>query len=259
MTSLINPSNIDITFPIAGQDNDTQGFRTNYQNIRNNFIIAASEISALQNNTTYTANLTVQGNLITTTITTPASSSANLVIDPDSNADVIINSNNLWLNAGNLRSTASTFTIANLYPTTGYILGNASAIYMAASSSNVTLGGNLKVNNSITVNNGLYSINNFNGSYTDGIVVDYVSTNGRISVGTADNLTFYAGGPANTQTLTIASNAVVSLSSAIQFANLTTTQVNAIATPARGMTVYNYTTGNIQVYNGTKWANVTLS
>jgi hypothetical protein len=206
MTSLINPSNIDITFPIAGQDNDTQGFRTNYQNIRNNFTIAASEISALQNNTTYTANLTVQGNLITTSITTPAGSSANLIIDPDSNADVIINANNLWLTAGNLRSTAATFTIANLYPTTGYILGNASAIYMGASTGNVTVGSNLRVNNSITVTNGLYS-----------------------------------------------------LTGAIQFANLTTAQVSAISTPARGMTVYNYTTGNIQVYNGTKWANITLS
>jgi len=51
----------------------------------------------------------------------------------------------------------------------------------------------------------------------------------------------------------------LSLSSAIQFANLTTTQVNAISSPQSGMTVYNSTTGNVQVYNGTKWANVTLS
>lgn len=66
MTSLINPSNIDITFPIAGQDNDTQGFRTNYQNIRNNFITAATEISALQANVsgTFTSNVTVLGNVI---------------------------------------------------------------------------------------------------------------------------------------------------------------------------------------------------
>lgn len=208
MTSLINPSTIDITFPIAGQDNDTQGFRTNYQNIRNNFIIASTEISALQANVSnvFKSNLTVQGNLITGNITTPAGSSANLIIDPDSNADVIINANNLWLTAGNLRSTASTFTIANLYPTTAYMFGNASAIYMGASNGNVTVSSNLRVNSSITVVNGLYS-----------------------------------------------------LTGAIQFANLTTTQVNAISTPARGMTVYNYTTGNIQVYNGTKWANVTLS
>ena len=51
----------------------------------------------------------------------------------------------------------------------------------------------------------------------------------------------------------------LTLTSALQFANLTTTQVNAITGPSPGMTVYNYTTGNIQVYNGTKWANVVLS
>lgn len=49
MASNINTNNIDITFPIAGQDNDTQGFRTNYINIRNNFAKAAEEITALQN------------------------------------------------------------------------------------------------------------------------------------------------------------------------------------------------------------------
>jgi hypothetical protein len=60
----------------------------------------------------------------------------------------------------------------------------------------------------------------------------------------------------------ISSNAsftTITLSSTIQFANLTTSQINSISPVAIGMTVYNYTTGNIQVYNGTKWANVTLS
>ena len=55
------------------------------------------------------------------------------------------------------------------------------------------------------------------------------------------------------------SAAGMTLTSAIQFANLTTAQVNTISTPNRGMTVYNYNTGNIQVYNGVKWANVVLS
>ena len=48
MTSKITPTNINITYPIAGQDNDTQGFRDNFTNIRNNFTIAAVEISAMQ-------------------------------------------------------------------------------------------------------------------------------------------------------------------------------------------------------------------
>jgi hypothetical protein len=46
--SNINPYNIDGTFPIAGQDNDSQGFRDNFTNAKNNFIFAASEISDLQ-------------------------------------------------------------------------------------------------------------------------------------------------------------------------------------------------------------------
>jgi hypothetical protein len=53
MASNINTNNIDVTYPIAGQDNDTQGFRTNFNNIQNNFITAASEISHLQGNVSY--------------------------------------------------------------------------------------------------------------------------------------------------------------------------------------------------------------
>lgn len=141
MASLINPSNIDVTYPVAGQDNDTQGFRDNFNIIKNNLNTAKSEISDIQ------------------------------------------------------------LVIADLY-------GNANvATYL--SSSNVTIA-NLTV-----------------------------STNANI----AGNITA----------------ARITLSSAIQFANLTTTQINTISTPANGMTVYNYSTGNIQVYNGTKWANITLS
>lgn len=50
MASTINTVNIDINFPIAGQDNDTQTFRNNFSAIRNNFAAAATEISALQAN-----------------------------------------------------------------------------------------------------------------------------------------------------------------------------------------------------------------
>jgi HAMP domain-containing protein len=50
MSSNINATDLDITFPIAGQDNDTQGFRTNFTVIKNNFNVAATEITALQAN-----------------------------------------------------------------------------------------------------------------------------------------------------------------------------------------------------------------
>jgi hypothetical protein len=49
MTSQINPNNIDTAYPVAGQDNNTQGFRDNFTFIKNNFTLAATEITALQN------------------------------------------------------------------------------------------------------------------------------------------------------------------------------------------------------------------
>ena len=48
MASNINPQNIDGAYPVAGQDNDSQGFRDNFTNTRTNFTYAADEISDLQ-------------------------------------------------------------------------------------------------------------------------------------------------------------------------------------------------------------------
>jgi hypothetical protein len=133
MASQIDPTTIDITYPIAGQDNDTRGFHDNYRAIQNGLLFAKTEITTLQ-------------------------------------ANVAVLTANDAANYGNAN-------VASYLP-----------------------------------------------SYTGNI--------------TATRLT---------------------LSSVVQFANLTTVQIDAVSSPARGMTAFNYTTGNIQVYNGTKWANVTLS
>ncbi len=50
MTSSIVPGNIDGTYPVAGQDNSSQGFRDNFSAIKNNFTEAKSEIEDLQDN-----------------------------------------------------------------------------------------------------------------------------------------------------------------------------------------------------------------
>ncbi|CAB4129310.1 hypothetical protein UFOVP112_408 [uncultured Caudovirales phage] len=68
MASNINPTNIDITYPIAGQDNDTQGFRNNFTNIKNNLAVAKDEISNLQTAITSLAGFTI--------VSVPVSSSA---------------------------------------------------------------------------------------------------------------------------------------------------------------------------------------
>ena len=50
MASNIVPGNIDGTYPKAGQDNSSQGFRDNFSAIKNNFTEAKSEIQDLQSN-----------------------------------------------------------------------------------------------------------------------------------------------------------------------------------------------------------------
>ena len=50
MTSQINQNNVDATYPVAGQDNSSQGFRDNFAAIQTNFGYAYTEISSLQGN-----------------------------------------------------------------------------------------------------------------------------------------------------------------------------------------------------------------
>jgi hypothetical protein len=57
MASNINPYNVDGTFPVAGQDNPSQGFRDNFTNIKNNFLAAENEISDLQSKVLLTTAL----------------------------------------------------------------------------------------------------------------------------------------------------------------------------------------------------------
>jgi len=51
MASQISYTGIDGDFPVAGQDNDSQGFRDNFTTIKSGLQTANSEISTLQTNT----------------------------------------------------------------------------------------------------------------------------------------------------------------------------------------------------------------
>jgi hypothetical protein len=88
--------------------------------------------------------------------------------------------------------------------TAGYIpYGNGTSALN--NSSTFTFDGtNLNAPNSVTTG-GHYSKSTFGGTYTDGIVLDYSTGNGRISVGTADGITFYNGGVASTSLAAISS------------------------------------------------------
>jgi hypothetical protein len=58
MPSNIVPNTIDHTYPVAGRDNDSQGFRDNFTNIKNNFEYAEAEIDDLQANGIFKSALT---------------------------------------------------------------------------------------------------------------------------------------------------------------------------------------------------------
>jgi hypothetical protein len=58
MASQINPNDIDGAYPVAGQDNNSQGFRDNFTNTKTNFTYAADEITDLQTNVVLKAALT---------------------------------------------------------------------------------------------------------------------------------------------------------------------------------------------------------
>jgi hypothetical protein len=57
MTSSINPNNINGNYPVAGQDNDSQGFRDNFTNIKNNLTFAKTELEDLQSKAILTTAL----------------------------------------------------------------------------------------------------------------------------------------------------------------------------------------------------------
>ena len=65
MTSAINPNDINDAYPVAGQPNNTQGFRDNFAGTKTNFQAAAAEITDLQTKSVLTAALT-GGSALTT-------------------------------------------------------------------------------------------------------------------------------------------------------------------------------------------------
>lgn len=69
--STINTNGLDVNYPIPGQNNNSQGFRNNFVNIKTNLDIAGNEIADLQNNVVLKsalANSTVNNDMANTLI-----------------------------------------------------------------------------------------------------------------------------------------------------------------------------------------------
>jgi len=68
---------------------------------------------------------------------------------------------------------------------------------------------------SLAATAGIESSGGYTGAYSDGIIVDYTSGTGRISVGTSDGFAWYNGGLANTQIASLSAAGVYSPSGGV--------------------------------------------
>lgn len=123
MTSRIVPTNIDGTFPVAGQDNSSQGFRDNFTNIKNNFTFARNEISDLQEKVLLKSALdgtTLSNDLSGTQLVRPQLSAWT---QSYVNLTSVSGTVNINYNSGNLQKleTAGSVTLAFInWPASGY-------------------------------------------------------------------------------------------------------------------------------------------
>ena len=76
----------------------------------------------------------------------------------------------------------------------------------------VGVSGNIINGGAIQANSGFSSLSTYNGPYVDGIVVDYLTGNGRISAGAADGINFFNNWPTPVQLLSISATGNVSTS-----------------------------------------------
>ena len=117
-----------------------------------------------------------------------------------------LTANTLNINNG---VTANTLTVNNGINSISGITANTLTVNNGITANTLNINNGITAN-TLTVNKGIYSISAYTGSYNDGIVVDYTNGNGRISVGTADTITFYNNGIGSNNLMTISSSGTVS-------------------------------------------------
>ena len=199
---------------VSGQVNTATFYATTSANVGTYFIANSSGITS-------TGNTSLSGGVLLANSTVVNSSvyinSAGFTTTGNANAANFYSGANLVVNSTNIAWTGNTTTSPSisLSNTGALTIGNSSTtqttsiITVANSVSNVQITpstiaiGNTTTNTTVTnglvqTTNGFYSVGQFNGTFTDGIVVDYVTNNGRISVGPGDSLTLYTGGVGTT-------------------------------------------------------------
>ena len=173
MASNIVSTTIDATFPVAGVDNDTQGFRDNFSIIKNNFAAAKAEIDTLQSGT---AKLTGNNNFDGNNIISAVLQGSGDAVSPQ--VTIVGNLELPWIEAsyyaytvnGNVTLTMSEWPVQPVSPSTKtHILAKMMVQVTASTTSRIitfaTVNGTVKlpsgVNNPVTLASGATNIYEF--------------------------------------------------------------------------------------------------
>ena len=167
--SSINPNKIYVTYPIAGQDNDSHGFRDNFTNIKNNFTFEYDELADLQSKAVLKSAL--NGSTLDNTLTyTSLNTSGNVLatgLSVFGNASI-----SGFLNvSGNVLATGA---VINALTVTGAKVESGYQIYKPTA--NVSIQANVNVSRVIVAPTPAGSISSF---WVD-VILPNVATDGKI-------------------------------------------------------------------------------
>jgi hypothetical protein len=245
-----------------GTDEKHTGFYRAYDSkqyyLFDNYVTELSGNNQIDRANSYFHVATLNANVIASSLvaTTATINTANVTVDFGVGGNQYVNGNQVVTGTTKLTGKANTVNdlgVGGNQYVTGSQFVNQSLVVSGSTSltgqANVThdigISGNLYTYTTIVANRGLYSTNNFTGSYyNDGIVVDYVDGNGRISVGTGDGLTVYTGGPGVTPIFNVSSSGIIKTG---------TWQASTVGIQYGGTnsTSSNFTNNTLTYFNGT--------
>jgi hypothetical protein len=205
ITNLINT--IDVTFPVAGQDNDSQGFRNNFSIIQQSLLATEGEIENIQNTistfggtayTTATHIVALQDVTIGTTssVVISTNNQGQLVAQSENSTIALIGvSNSLDAQAAYALTDSVTDTVATVFAVTNSTGINVGATVMINSNS-YTVTNVDRATNYITVNSP-FPVGSFNVGDTLTFNNPFVAPSGNLyldgDIEVTGNITAFAG------------------------------------------------------------------
>jgi hypothetical protein len=144
------------------------------------------------------------GNLFSLTAGTGVSFSSGTTYNGSAAITINATGSMVYPGAGIANSTGSAWGTS--YSTTG----SGTVVALQTSPSFITPSLGVASGTSLQVTGGFYSTSSSSFTFTDGIVVDYITGTGRFSVGTSDGFAWYNGGVATTSIMALSSAGVLS-------------------------------------------------